>query len=67
VKWTHRECEVTITTSKTGARFRSVVKILRPHEQGTALLMMGDSFPTAEMAENYGRQVARDWIDENVK
>ena len=37
-----------------------------PRDQGTALLMMSNSFSTAEMAENYGRQLAREWVEENV-
>jgi hypothetical protein len=58
---------VTITTSKNGAQFRSIVKILRPHGKGEILMMMGDSFPTVEMAAEYGVKLARAWIDENVK
>ena len=58
---------MTITAKKkAGGEYVSIVKIIRPLAKGTALLMMGDSFPTAVMAENYGRQVAREWIDENV-
>ena len=65
--WCYKECIVTITTVKTGARFRSVVKILRPHGEGEVWMMMGDSFSTVEMADDYGMKLARDWIDENVK
>jgi hypothetical protein len=64
--WSYKECAVTITTSKTGARFRSVVKILCPHGEET-LMMMGESFPTVKMADDYGMKLARDWIDQNVK
>jgi hypothetical protein len=64
--WSYKECAVTIKTSKTGARFRSVVKILRPHGEET-LMMMGESFPTVKMADDYGMKLARDWIDKNVK
>ena len=27
--WSYKECTVTITTSKTGSRFRSIVKVRR--------------------------------------
>ena len=64
--WSYKECAVTITTSKNGAQFRSVVKILRPHG-GEVLILMGDSFPTVQMADDYGMKLARDWIDKNVK
>jgi hypothetical protein len=64
--WSYKECAVTITTSKNGAQFRSVVKILRPHG-GEVLILMGDSFPTVQMADAYGMGLARDWIDKNVK
>ena len=65
--WSYKECTVTITTSKTGSRFRSIIKVLRPHGGGEIFMMMGDSFPTIEMAEDYGKSMARDWIDKNVK
>ena len=65
--WSYKECAVTITTSKNGARFRSVVKILRPHGGGEILMMMSNSFPTVKMADDYGMKLARDWIDKNVK
>ena len=67
MKWTYRECEVTTTTSKDGVRFRSIVKILCPHGGEKVLMMMGDSFPTVQMADDYGMKLARDWIDKNVK
>ena len=38
-----------------------------PSAHGEALIMKGYSFPTAEMAEFYGKKVAREWIDENVE
>ena len=62
----YKECFVTITTEKKGGEYVSIVKIISPLAKGTALLMMGESFPTAAMAEDYGSQVAREWIDENV-
>ena len=58
--WSYKECKVTITTSKDGPRFRSVVKILRPHTGGEILLMMGNAFPAAELAENFGKDLARE-------
>jgi hypothetical protein len=61
--WSYKECAVTITTSKNGARFRSVVKIFRPHGGGEILMMMGDSFPTVKMADDYGMKLARDGTD----
>jgi hypothetical protein len=67
MQWFYKYCVITITTSKTGELFHSGVKILRPHGGGEMLLIMDDSFPTAQMAENYGMELARDWIDENVK
>jgi hypothetical protein len=63
----YKECTVTITTSKNGARFRSVVKILRPHGKGKVLMMMGDSFRSVEMADDYGMKLAREWINKHVK
>jgi hypothetical protein len=65
--WSYKECAVLITTSQNGARFRSIVKILRPHGKGEILMLMGESFPTVEMADDYGMKLARDWIDKNVK
>jgi hypothetical protein len=67
MQWFYKDCVLTITMSKTGARFQSVVKILRPRHEGEVLLMMDDSFPTVEMADDYGLKLARDWIDKNVK
>ena len=64
--WSYKECAVTITTSKNGASFRAVVKIHRPLGAGEIFMMMSDSFPTGKMAEDYGTQLARDWIDQNV-
>ena len=65
--WTYKDCAVNIRTSQNGLAFRSVVKIVRPSRGGEALLMMSNSFPTAELAEDFGKRVAREWIDENVK
>jgi hypothetical protein len=64
--WSYKECTVTIRTAKTGSRFRAIVKVVRPGG-GENLMMMSDSFPTIEMAEDYGKSMARDWIDKNVK
>ena len=67
MEWIYKECVVTITVQRKGIhQYASIVKIIRPLAEGRALLMMGNSFPTAEMAEDYGRQLARKWIDENV-
>jgi len=66
MQWFYKDCVLTITMSKIGARFQSVVKIPRPHGRGE-ILMMGDSFPTVEMADDYGMKLARDWIDKNEK
>jgi hypothetical protein len=30
-------------------------------------MMMGDSFPTVQMADDYGMKLARDWIDESPR
>ena len=47
-------------TSKDGARFRSIVKIHRPRGEGEVLMTMSESFPTVEMADDYGMKLARD-------
>jgi hypothetical protein len=68
VEWIYKECAVTITAEqKAGEKYACIVKIIRPRSEGTALFMMGNSFPTAEMAENYGRQLAREWIGQKLK
>jgi len=36
--WSYKECTVTITTAKNGARFRSIVKILRPRGKANGRL-----------------------------
>jgi hypothetical protein len=30
-------------------------------------MMMGDSFRSVEMADDYGMELAREWIDKHVK
>jgi hypothetical protein len=68
MEWIYKECVVTITAERKGIhQYVSIVKIIRPREEGTALLSMSNSFPTAEMAENYGRQLAREWIDQKLE
>jgi hypothetical protein len=52
---------------KGGRRARLYRKNHSPSWPRGVLMMMGDSFPTIEMAEDYGRSMAQEWIDENVK
>ena len=65
--WTYKDCAVNVTTSQNGFEFRSAVNIVRLGGSGKVLLMMGNAFPAVELAENFGKQLAREWIDENVK
>jgi hypothetical protein len=68
VKWTYRECIVTLTAvSRSPASFRPIVKIGSNSRDPPTALTTGHTFLTAEQALAVGQDMARNWIDGRVK
>jgi hypothetical protein len=64
VKWTYRECAVTITAAfRAPASFRPIVKIDSNSRDPPTALTTGLTFLTAEQAVAFGQDMARNWID----
>jgi hypothetical protein len=68
VKWTYRECDVTITTAfGSPGLFRPVVEIDCSSPGPPTALTTGKTFVTTEEAVEFGKEMARDWIDGHSK
>jgi len=71
MKWTYRNCDVTITTSPdlyVPFRVTPIVGIDCEATTGKPMVLRTNQcFLTAEAAEEFGQEMARDWINENVK
>jgi len=70
MKWTYRNCDVEITAlfdSPAKVSFTPVVEINCTARGLQTLLTTGKSFSTTEQAEEYGQDMAREWIDEYGK
>ena len=70
MKWTYRNCSVEITAtaqSPSTITFMPVVKIYYGTAGAHKLLATTESFPTPELAEQRGMNMARKWIDETFK
>jgi hypothetical protein len=64
VKWTYRECVVTITAAfRSPASFRPIVEIGSNSCDPPTALTTGLTFLTAEQALAFGQDMARNWID----
>ena len=67
MEWSYKDCAITITTPRNREGFKALVKLIRPHDRHEVMLMIANAFPSAQLAEDFGKQMAREWIDENVK
>jgi hypothetical protein len=68
VKWTYRECVVTITAaSGSPASFRPIVEIDSDSRDPPTAITTGLTFLTAELALAFGQDMAREWIDGHFK
>jgi hypothetical protein len=68
VKWTYRECVVTITAAfRPPDLFRPIVEIDSNSRDPPTALTTGHTFLTAEQALAVGQDMARHWIDGHVK
>ena len=64
MKWTYRECVVTITAAfRSTAAFRPIVEIEANSRDPPTALTTGLTFLTAEKALAFGQDMARSWID----
>jgi hypothetical protein len=68
VKWTYRECVVTITAAfRSPASFRPIVEIGSNSRDPPTALTTGLTFLTAEQALAFGQDMARNWIDDHFE
>ena len=70
IKWTYRNCHVEITILFDSPAKVSVTPVVEIdcHAPGLqTLLTTGKSFLTTEQAEEYGQEMAREWIDKYRK
>ena len=64
MKWTYRECVVTITAAfRSPASFRPIVEIGSNSCDPPTALTTGLTFLTAEQALAFGQDMARNWND----
>jgi hypothetical protein len=70
VKWTYKGCDVTITPllDKLRQTLTPFVEIIYKSADGKqTILSTSQRFTSAAMAEHCGQNMAREWIDENVR
>ena len=68
MKWTYRECVVTITAAfRSPDSFRPIVEIDSNSRDPPTALTTGHTFLTAEQALAVGQDMARNWIDRHFK
>jgi hypothetical protein len=68
VKWTYRECVVTITAaSGSPASLRPIVEIDSDSRDPPTALTTDHTFLTTKQALEFGQDMAREWIDGHFK
>ena len=68
MKWTYKECVVTITAAfRSPDSFRPIVEIDSNSRDPPTALTTGHTFLTAEEALAVGQDMARNWIDRHFK
>ena len=70
MKWTYKDCDVEITiTFDTAVKsdLTPIVEIDCKDGRDLIILTTSQTFRTAESAELFGQDMARKWIDENLK
>ena len=68
MKWTYRECVVTITAAfRSPDSFRPIVEIDSNSRDPPTALTTSHTFLTAEQALAFGQDMAREWIDGHFK
>ena len=68
INWTYRNCDVQITAmdESTSSGFTIIVEVDCTAVAVHRVISISKSFPTAAVAEQSGRALARDWIDRNL-
>jgi len=69
MKWTYKNCDVEITAVKKPPRLKFVpfVEITPYGTEDQIRIVISESFTTSPMAEEYGQDMAREWIDKHFK
>jgi hypothetical protein len=69
MKWTYKECDVIITAVKKPPRLKlsPFVEITPYGTEDRIRIITSESFTTSPRAEEYGQDMAREWIDKHFK
>jgi hypothetical protein len=69
MKWNYKNCDVEVTVipdMQTAGQLTPIVEIDGKTVGSHRMLSTNQSFSTAELAEQHGLAMARDWIDQNL-